>query len=296
MEKSQSLPRNHAFWVLISAVLATLSVLLLSTAPAGANTEVNVDSSGAKISVAVPAGTSPGDVNGDGTLSTGSGGGGGGQIWPYTCEWFILDIYFTLSDLTDPLEDGRGYWLQCDLTAQGAALGFSPINTFTTYFAAQVIPGVPGSESSVTLAETAVQNLVPDALEVGISPGARQITGLESYLWPDGSTASVTETAGVPVGLEAWAIATWQGTVFDMGGGVTVSCTVQVAWSPGLTSSPCSHTYLEEQGTTAISATSTWDVVWGDNALVAGPRAAGTITLVEDLVVDVVDLEAVINQ
>ena len=129
-----------------------------------------------------------------------------------------------------------------------------------------------------------------------MSPADLQITGVETFLWPDGATESVQQTASAN-GLAVTVEARWSHTIFDMDepDREPIVCDAKVEWTPGVAESPCSHTYLSEGEARTITATSHWDFVWWDNAAQPVPVFVETVELVEELVIDVVDLEAVIT-
>ena len=142
---------------------------------------------------------------------------------------------------------------------------------------------------------------IPD-LFVGISPDARQVTGLETWLWPQAAPGVVDPLAAQSAFAEAGTLgvelrATYQGTVFHMGDSANsqVTCTVQVESVPAGVAHPCAFTYLEE-GTYDITAVSTWLYEWRDNAGTPDFVDLGEFDFDEDLTVEAVDLEALISR
>jgi len=212
--------------------------------------------------------------------------------WPYTCEWNEWHIYLSFVPTPSPT---RGEWYE--LTCTHATDPAQDIYEFTYQY--DPVAGTPtlGLVNSGDLAAAAQANLLPPPLPVGLSPDplqTDQITGVETWLWPDGPLVAGTQSA-TATNLSAWVTAYYRGTVFDMGNGDTVTCDVRVEWVPGATSSPCVYTYWEE-GTYEITATSDWQYVWWDNALQPGEADLGTVPFVETLTIEVVDLEAVISR
>lgn len=222
--------------------------------------------------------------------------------WPYLCDFgdYAGNIYQNFSPPVPRLEEGHFYHVDCDATDPA-------FNDYVVQFW-QYIPGVPhGTAGVVTtyeVLEVATDSVLPPPLPVGIAPELRQVTGLETWLWPDGDvTTPVTAQAhaGTPGStyIEVTAEATWQGTRFDMGDGNVVECTTQDIWVSGAGESGCVHTYLEE-GTYTITAVSTWEYVWWDSTVRApnppDGRPIGTFPFTETLTVDVIDIEALISR
>lgn len=219
--------------------------------------------------------------------------------WPYTCTWD--------EHLTGANNDGQGlgggtrrvvtptpgrfYHLRCEHDTDPA---LNIDNANYQY-------GQPTGEDVITSGDLVFEIIDTDLITlpplfVGISPEARQVTGLETWLWPEGSLAAQNAFAEAgTLGVEVRA--TYQGTIFHMGdsAGSQVACTVQVETVPADVPHPCAFTYFEEGGYT-ITAVSSWLYEWRDNAGTQEFEELDTIELDETLIVDVVDLEALISR
>lgn len=227
-----------------------------------------------------------------GPAPTGGGGGGGGTHWPYECTFRQWDIYQSLLPI-DRLQDGFWYRVQCTATQDG----FEDYEIFTW----QYNPGVPlvnddgdAFFSSLQIVEFARATENPPALPIGISPEDRQVTGLESWLWPDGPVNVPIQATAHAGTIEVTVQATWESTRFVMGDGTVITCTSQTIWSAEADGTDCSHTYFTE-GTFIVSANSTWSYVWWDNANTQIPVSLGTESFLETEVVEVIDIESVIS-
>ncbi len=226
-------------------------------------------------------------------IRSGSGSPGARPVWPYTCTWgtpWTGGGEIVVERTTNPIPFHR-YYLTC--IPKDPDAGLATIAEFVVYDPGDPVPGVPDVETSITIREVARNLVTPTVLGVGLSPQDRQVTGLDTWLWPVGDTGNVraSATAG---GLTVTVEARYQRTLFDMGpeDGV-VPCDQQVIWQPGASETPCSHTYLTE-GSRTIQAISEWDFVWWDDAAQTTPVFLETVALVEAFDVEVMDLEAVI--
>lgn len=265
-------------------VFASVLALWSGALPLGAQddeTGVVVDGSQAQVTVVAR-----------GEITLGPPAPGSVPDWPYVCVWAeaFADTEVILGRTIRPTP-GHRYWLGCTPTRDGVPA----IGQFVVYDPLDPVPGVDAI-TSIELAEVARGVLDPTPLPVGVSPADLQITGVETFLWPDGATESVQQTASAN-GLAVTVEARWSHTVFDMDepDREPIVCEAKVEWSPGVDESPCSHTYLSEGDGRTITATSHWDFVWWDNAGQPVPVFVETVELVEELVIDVVDLEAVIT-
>jgi hypothetical protein len=223
-----------------------------------------------------------------------SPGDGSREPWPYTCRWFALiggseiEAFRTANPTA-----GTRYRLVC---TPRDGFDVPPISEIVIYNPVEPIPGGPFI-SSLQVRDVARDFLRPDPLLVGVSPDFVQITGVETWLWPDGSIDRVAATAAAG-GLVVTVQARWQGTTFDVGedGVSPIRCGEQRAWTERAVNPDCSHTYLTEATLRTITASSDWDVVWWDNAAQPAPVFLETITAAEALDVEVIDLEAVISR
>ncbi len=228
-----------------------------------------------------------------GPITLGDGAPGASPYWPYTCNW---DEPWTNSDViispTDTPIPGHRYYLRCipdedsDLPAIGEFVIYDPLDP---------IPGF-AAVTSIEIRDFARDFVQPNPLPVGISPDGIQITGVETWLWPDGSLDRVRASANAN-GLTVTVEARYRGTTFDLGleGVDKIVCTEQVEWTPGMESTPCAYTYLLEAENVTIDAESEWDFVWWDNAAQPVPALFETITPNEVLELAIIDLEAVIS-
>ncbi|MGI9606089.1 MAG: hypothetical protein ACR2P0_08125 [Acidimicrobiales bacterium] len=267
-------------------VVLAISTTLLVASPVAAQddpaSELVIDGSQATVTV----------IAGDSIVPGPSGGSGSGGR--FVCTWASV---FANTDVvlgrTVVLVEGSRYYLSCD-----------PLDgTDEPDWDDQIIvydpaDPVPGHVTSLEVRDfVRDQGLVrPDPLLVGVSPSAVQITGVETWLWPDGSLDRVRASASAG-GLTVTVEARFEQTVFDMAedGVAPIVCSRQVEWQRGRDEPACAHTYLTEAAQRTITASSEWDFVWWDNAAQPGPVFWETVTLDEQLDVEVIDLEAVIS-
>ncbi len=162
--------------------------------------------------------------------------------------------------------------------------------------AVSIDPLQPDLVSSAQLQDAAIEILNPTDLPPAYSPDGRQITGVETWLWPGGETASTSVFASAG-GLTVTIESRYRSTEFVLSGANegSVTCEDAPEWSPGSLDSSCTFTFFEE-GAQTIEATSTWDLWWWDNAASPVPQPLGTITETDVDVVEVMDLEAVITR
>lgn len=275
--------RTRSIWR--SALIVAFVAASFASGPAALaqddGTEIEISGAQATVTVVVA-----------GDISLGSAAPGAVPDWPYTCHW---DEVFQETDVIlgaagTPIPGFR-YWLRCVPTRAG----IDPIGEFVVYNPLDPIPGID-AVTSIELAGFARAQLEPAPLLVGVSPADLQITGVETWLWPEGSTATIAQTASTN-GLAVTVQARWSHTVFDVDedGIDPIVCEAQVSWTPASDDPACSHTYLSEDADRTITATSHWDFVWWDNAAQPLPVLLETVELVEALPVAVVDLEAVIS-
>lgn len=261
-----------------------MTVVLLSPAYAVAEEpDIVVDGSRATVTVVAAA-----------PITLGAGAPGATPYWPYVCNW---DEPFANTDViiapTDSPIPGHRYWLRC---LADDASGLDDIGQFVVYDPQDPVPGFD-AVTSIEIRDFARDFVEPDPLFVGISPQNVQITGVETWFWPDGSIDRIQASATAN-GLTVTVEARYRGTTFEVGEEDVdpLTCTEQVEWSPGLDATSCAHTYLTEEIGRTIDAESTWDFVWWDNAAQPIPALYDTITPNEAFDVDVIDLEAVISR
>lgn len=201
---------------------------------------------------------------------------------------------FHVEVITNPVEGGY-YWFVCWEVATGDALALPQIVIFDP---GDITPGVP-TTSSLDIRNVVRDSGLVDPLPIGVgrSPENLQITGVETWLWPDGSVDTLDASAtGQISGLTVWIEARWSRTVFAMEDGVEIICDRVTIWGEGDDGTDCSHTYLTEYEAIDVSATSYWDLYWRDNAGQPLPVLFETVALIENEVLEVRDLEAVISR
>lgn len=249
---------------------------------AQSDSEIVVDGSRATVTVVAAA-----------PISLGEGAPGARPYWPYTCHW---DDVWNNSDViiapTDSPVPGHRYYLRCVPDDES---GLAAIGEFVVYDPLDPVPGFAAT-TSIELRDFARDFVEPNPLLVGISPDGAQITGLETWFWPDGSIDRVRASANAN-GLAVTVEARHRSTSFDVGeaGVEPIVCTGQLEWTSGATTTDCSHTYLTQSAGVVIEAESEWDFVWWDNAAQPVPVLYETIFPTETLDIEIIDLEAVIS-
>ena len=281
------LRRTSLFVVLLGAALVLGGAQIVI-----AQTSSQVEISGGQGVVSVV--SAPGGISSSSGAPT-DGGAPQASVWPYTCTFYVGVTLDSFISTTTP-KPGSYYNLVCNPTpGSGATLIADPIYLYDP--GGPLVPGEPNLVTSLQVREAA-QNIVnPTDLTIGVSPDAQQITGLETWFWPEGdrSPQTVSATAGpLTVTIEAQYVE----TEFVVPGTETesITCTEFVEWTPGATESPCATTFFEETPAQIIEAHSTWRLVWWDNAAQTTPVELGFITETQVDVVEVVDLEAVITR
>ena len=261
-----------------------LSVIRPVAAQDDPESDLVIDGSRAKVTVVA-----------SNVIRPGAAPAGSRPYWPYVCHW---DVPFANSEViiaptTNPVA-GQRYWLRCVPDPESDR---EPIGLFVVYDPADPVPGVDAITSLEIRDFIRDQGLVePAPPEVGISPGALQITGVETWLWPDGSLERVRASAHAG-GLTVTVEARFVHTAFDLDeeGIEPVICDRQIPWRQGLEHTPCSHTYLPEAADRTITGSSQWDFVWWDDAAQPVPVYWESAILDAQFDVEVIDLEAVIS-
>jgi hypothetical protein len=268
--------------VTLAFIMATAVLLGSGTLSAQEDSEIVVDGTTATVTVVAA-----------GPITLGNGAHGASPYWPYTCNWdepwANTDVIISPTDTPIP---GHRYYLRCvpdedsDLPAIGEFVIYDPLDP---------VPGF-AAVTSIEIRDFARDFVQPNPLRVGISPDGIQITGVETWLWPDGSLDRVQARANAN-GLTVTVEARYRGTTFDpdQEGIEPIVCTEQVEWTPGMETTPCAYTYLIEAENVTIDAESEWDFVWWDNAAQTVPALFETITPNEVLDVAIIDLVAVIS-
>lgn len=282
MAKGADPSRRTSRFVLLALTFITLSALASSPLGAQEESEIVVDGSRATVTVVAA-----------GPITSGEAAPGAVPYWPYTCAW---DEVWADSEViitpTDALIPGHRYYLRCEPDAES---GLDPIGEFVVYDPLDPIPGF-AAVTSIEIRDFARDFVQPNPLPVGISPDGVQITGVETWFWPDGSLASVQASANAN-GLSVTVEARYRGTTYDLGepGTAPLTCTTKDVWVPGAQHTTCAHTYLSEDERRVVESTSEWDFVWWDNAAQPVPALFETVFLAETLDIEVIDLEAVIT-
>ena len=289
MDRKFSFQRRPSVLAAVVSVLIALAVVS-GTQPAAAQetgTIRLIDGGGEVSAVAVSEGESISSSPGPGSQQP--------TEYPWTC-FFRGSVTEVLEgrSTTNPIP-GQIYALFCDpnpgFEARGAI--FDPSYLYDP----AVITGTPPFVTSAAVREAAQNIAIPPPLPPRLSPEARQITGIETWFWPDGSLDPVlaSATAG---GLTVTVEARYQETEFQVGAPneATFTCSTFVEWAPGIDSSPCTYSFINESASQSVIAESTWDFYWWDNAGQPTPVLYGTLTNTEEVDVEVIDLEAVISR
>lgn len=284
-----SFQRVPALLVALSAC-ALLAALFASATPAAAQTSSDTSITGGEGVVTVV--SAPG---GTVTRGTGSGPAGSPGVWPYTCNFYVG---VTLDDLAIGVNPKPGYTYHLVCNPRAGFEDRARIDNIAYVYnpAGPIDPLQPDLVTSAQLQDIATEILNPTDLPPAYSPDDRQITGVETWLWPEGDTTSTSVFASAG-GLTVTIESRYRETEFVMSGANegSVACQGAPEWSPGSTASPCTFTFFEE-GAQTITATTTWDLWWWDNALSPAPQPLGTITETFVDGVEVMDLEAVITR
>ena len=274
--------RGRTLLAAFALLIATAVSGSIPPASAQEESEIVVDGSRATVTVVASA-----------PISRGTGAPDARPYWPYVCQW---DEPWANTDViiapTTTLIAGQRYYLRC-VPDEGS--GLAPIGEFVVYDPLDPVPGF-NAVTSIEIRDFARDFVEPNPLLVGISPDGTQITGVETWFWPDGSLDRVRASANAN-GLTVTVEARYRRTTFDVGlpGVEPVLCTEQTRWTPGANRTNCSYTYLTQTAGVMVEAESEWDFVWWDNAAQPVPALYDTIFPTENLDIEVIDLEAVIS-
>lgn len=292
MVGSFSFQRNSVLIAIIFAIgLIAASASVITASPADAQTSSTRTISGGQGVVSVVA-VAPGSSPATGTGNPPARSPG---VWPYTCNFYLGVTLDSLAIGVIP-NPGSTYHLVCVPRP-----GFEDrprIDNLVYLYQ----PGAPLDPTQVDLLpstellDDAIATLNPTNLPPAFSPDEQQITGIETWLWPDGPrerTSAWASAGGLTVTVES----RYRHTDFTLSGANTgsVRCADAPKWAPGADSSDCTFTFREE-GAQTIAGTNTFDLFWWDNAASPVPQFLGTITETFEENVEVVDLEAVITR
>jgi len=186
---------------------------------------------------------------------------------------------------------GETYFQLCQPTEAGPPPIFQPI----VWDPADPDGGL--GISSVEIRDWIDSNLLtPVALPAALSPAGEQVTGLETWIWPDGAQnlpARYASAGGLTVGVRA----RLDSMNFDPGdGNPGFVCESFTEWASGGDNPDCSYTYFIEPDTGSYSmwAQSVWIFEWEDNGAPWEDYGIAEPALVQD--VAITDLEAVISR
>ena len=269
--------------MLFIAVALLLSVVSLPATAHGQGGEIEVVDHTASIRV----------TTGNSTIQEGPPTtGGGGAV--YACSYFAggHGMWHTQVRWWRQLEAGELYYMHCVRDDGGVGV----IARWITWD-----PGDPSDGEGVTnieLRDWIGQNLLAvEAVPPALSPAAEQITGVETWLWPGGDTATQARQASAGP-LSVIVEARFLNMEFDLGEpeAERLVCDTFVEWAPGRTESPCSHTYLHESpvGGFLLESQTNWEFWWQDVGF-AGFEFYATASPTAVQPIAVFDLEAVIS-
>ena len=228
----------------------------------------------------------------NGTIRSGHAAPGSVPDWPYDCTFAnaFTNTEVILGRADNPIR-GQRYWLSC-LPKEGRDV--LPIGEWIVFDPADPVPGVNAIAAEV-VRDAARANLpIPD-LAVGRNPDFLQITGIDTWFWPDGDTNPIGSAANVN-GLEVEVQAQWNKTTFELGDGNILECERVEPWSTVAPETDCAHMYLEDLGPITVSAVSEWSFFWHDNFEQPEWVFWETVTATEIDDLEVHDLEAVISK
>ncbi len=186
---------------------------------------------------------------------------------------------------------GELYFQLCQPVDPGPPPIFQPIIWDPTN------PAGPLGLSTVEIREWIDSNfLTPTALPARLSPAGEQVTGLESWIWPEGPRtlpAVYASAGGLTVGVRA----RLESMTFDPGdGNPSFSCSSFTEWTPGNANPECAYTYLTEPeaGSYSLRAQTTWIFEWQENGGLWVDYGVANPAQIQD--VPIIDLEAVISR
>lgn len=220
-------------------------------------------------------------------------------VWIQCSHFAVASIDAPVDVVTDPVipHAGAAYSLSCWYEPDHDLVpGYPVIVLFDP------LEPVPGLVDVIDVAEFAQSRLDFDSPAIELSPEVRQVVGVETWLavtseleYPD-----VTAQAGL-----AWATVrtTFREALWNLGDGSTLSCTedATTTWNQTVPiddqTSACVHTYVESSADAgySASATVTWSLEWMNSEAPDGFVPWATFSLTTPLVIDVVQLQAVIR-
>lgn len=268
---------------LVLAFVSLLFVMLYSSPARAEGGEISLVDHTASIRV----------VTGDATIREGPPStDGGGRV--YRCSYFTggHGMWHTHVRWWSELVPDELYYMHCIRDDGGVGV----IARWITWD-----PGDPSDGEGVTntqIRDWIGRNLLSvEAIPPTLSPANEQITGVETWLWPGGPTATQSRQASAGA-LSVIVEARFANMEFDPGepDADRLACDTFVEWAPGRTESPCAHTYLHESPAAGfpLESQTNWEFWWEDVGAggfefyaVASPTAVQPVP--------VVDLEAVIS-
>lgn len=230
-------------------------------------------------------------ITGDTTIRAGRASGPRGPLW--RCDLWggtLISQPETLIVDRSVLVPKHTYGRLC------AEVGNRANNNFTTIV---WDPADPTNGLGVTtrqLADAAANQLPIDAIIPALSPEGRQVTGLETWIWPGVARQTPTQYAsagGYEVGAYAY-LTKMEFTPNDGGG--WFACDDFTEWSRGASNPACSYTFYTESasGTWSMDAQTSWQVFWQDVGAPFVPY--GFAEPADAFDIEVLDLEAVITR
>lgn len=227
---------------------------------------------------------------GETVITWGASTNPGGPIWRCSIQTEDYGQWQTIVQDWGSLVVGQTYFRLCNEVGNAANNSFGPIVWDPTD------PDGGIGISTLEIRDWMQAQMTPPPVPAALSPAGRQITGVETWLWPDGGDQMPVTTASAGP-LQVSMTAELDYMSFDMGDGTTFDCTAFTEWSAGATNPECSHTYLVEpdSGAYELWAESNWIFLWLE---VPGGtwEPFGTAEPSAVQVVDIVDLEAVITR
>lgn len=277
--------RNVTFLtaVALSVVLGTASNAF---ADFGGGVESDDDSVEVDAGVEVEIPGSGGSSDDGGAASDGSGGEGGTSVPAGQCPNYQYELVDSDSGTYKGASAGERPSKEHQLMGRWCR---NP-HTGTTQVGAEWVlvdeDGNPTVDPQV-LAQQAVDSLQLPKPRIAASPEAAQLVKLPVWLWLEGASwESQSASASVP-GLTVTANAAPVEATWEMGDGVTVTCTGPgTEWKKGMdpeaASPDCGHTYTQpSEDELKVSLTVTWEVTWsggGESGSVPGMVTTASVS------------------